>query len=86
MTAYPKRNKSCSKVIVLYSAIDAISRADLMIVAGTSLRVYPASGLIRFFRGKKLVVINKEHLYLDGVVTLEINDPVGKVLSEIDDL
>ena len=83
MTAYPKRNKSCSKVMILYSAIDAISRADLMIVAGTSLRVYPASGLIRFFRGKNLVVINKEPLYLGNYISLEINAPVGEIFKQL---
>ena len=68
---------------VMEAAIDAISRADLLIVAGTSLRVYPASGLIRFFRGKNLVVINKEPLYLSGEDVLEINRPVGQVFKEL---
>ena len=68
---------------VMEAAIDAISRADLLIVAGTSLRVYPASGLIRFFRGKHLVVINKEPLYLSGEDVLEINRPVGQVFKEL---
>ena len=68
---------------VMEAAIDAISRADLLIVAGTSLRVYPASGLIRFFRGKHLVVINKEPLYLSGGDVLEINRPVGRVFKEL---
>lgn len=68
---------------VMEAAIDAINRADLMIVAGTSLRVYPASGLIRFFRGKHLVVINKEPLYLSGADVLEINRPVGQVFKEL---
>ena len=64
-------------------ALEAISSADLMIVAGTSLRVYPASGLIRYFRGKYLVVINKEHLNLEDEVSLEINKPVGSVFKEL---
>lgn len=64
-------------------ALEAISNADLMIVAGTSLRVYPASGLIRYFRGKYLVVINKEHLNLEDEVSLEINKPVGSVFKEL---
>ena len=68
---------------VMEAAIDAISKADLLIVAGTSLRVYPASGLIRFFRGKHLVVINKEPLYLSGGDVLEINRPVGQVFKEL---
>lgn len=68
----------------IYGAINAISKADLLIVAGTSLRVYPASGLIRYFNGKYLVVINKEHLESIYGVTLEINRPVGEVFLEID--
>ncbi len=69
--------------VSLDSAIIALSRADLLIVAGTSLRVYPASGLIRYYRGTKIVIINKDHLYLDEGVTLEINEPVGKTFSKL---
>lgn len=68
---------------VIENAIEAIQKADLLIIAGTSLRVYPASGLIRYFRGTNLVVINKEHLYSDIPITLEINKPVGEVFSKI---
>ena len=69
--------------VSLDSAIIALSRADLLIVAGTSLRVYPASGLIRYYRGTNIVVINKDHLYIDEGVTLEINEPVGKTFSKL---
>ena len=68
---------------VTRDSINAISNADLMIIAGTSLRVYPASGLVNYFRGKYLVVINKEPLSLYEQVTLEINDPVGEVFSKL---
>ena len=68
---------------VLRNSIEAIARADLLIVAGTSLRVYPASGLIQYFRGKHLVVINKEPLYLQNMVSLEINRPVGEVFQNL---
>jgi len=68
---------------VLRAAIRAISEADLMIVAGTSLRVYPASGLVYYFGGKHLVVINKEPLALENSVSLEINAPVGETLKNI---
>ena len=68
---------------VIENAVEAIQKADLLIIAGTSLRVYPASGLIRYFRGTNLVVINKEHLYSDIPITLEINKPVGEVFSKI---
>ncbi len=64
-------------------AVAAISRADLLIVAGTSLRVYPASGLIRFFKGRHLVVINKEPLYLGNAVELELTSPVGEVFGQL---
>ena len=69
--------------VSLDSAIIALSRADLLIVAGTSLRVYPASGLIRYYRGTNIVVINKDHLYIDEGVALEINEPVGKTFSKL---
>ena len=68
---------------VLRNSVEAIARADLLIVAGTSLRVYPASGLIQYFRGKHLVVINKEALYLSNMVSLEINRPVGEVFQKL---
>ena len=67
---------------VLYGAVDAISKADLLIVAGTSLAVYPAAGLIRYFCGDNIVVINKERLHVDGV-SLEITRPVGEVFAEL---
>ena len=69
---------------VLTGSIEAIARADLLIVAGTSLRVYPASGLIQYFRGKHLVVINKEPLYLNNFVSLEINKPVAEIFSQLE--
>ena len=67
---------------VLYGAVDAISKADLLIVAGTSLAVYPAAGLIRYICGDNIVVINKERLHVDGV-SLEITRPVGEVFKEL---
>ena len=68
---------------VLRSSIEAISNADLMIIAGTSLRVYPASGLVYYFKGKHLVVINKEPLNLAEQVSLEINAPVGEIFNQL---
>lgn len=68
---------------VINNALYAISTADLIIVAGTSLSVYPASGLIRYFRGKYIVVINKDHLDINNGVILEINRPVGEVFGEL---
>ena len=63
-------------------AVSAIRRADMLIVGGTSLAVYPAAGLIRYFRGDDLVVINKQPTPADGMATLLVNKPIGKALSE----
>ena len=68
---------------VINDAIYALSHADLLIVAGTSLSVYPASGLIQYYGGKNIVVINKDHLNTSMGVNLEINAPVGKTLEKI---
>ena len=66
-------------------AIEAISSADMMIIGGTSLRVYPAASFINYFHGKHLVVINKEHLncYLRPEQDLEINGKIGEVFSRL---
>ena len=64
-------------------SVRAISNADCMIVAGTSLTVYPAAGLIRYFGGKHLVLINKSQTSLDSMADLVINQPVAQVLSKI---
>lgn len=64
-------------------AVQAIRRADLLIVAGTSLVVYPAAGLIRYYRGDKLVLINLQPTSADGIANLVIHDKVGRVLKEI---
>ncbi len=64
-------------------AIHAISSADMMIVGGTSLVVYPAAGLLRYFRGDKLVLINKGATGMDKQADLLIQEPIGEVLSQI---
>ena len=68
---------------VVNAAIADIRRADLLIVAGTSLVVYPAAGLIRYFRGENLVIVNKTETYADEDCSLVIRDPVGEVFSKI---
>ena len=68
---------------VVSGAIHVISKADLMIVAGTSLTVYPAAGLIRYFRGKHLVLINRDATPMDSQCDLVIHDKVGEVLSAL---
>ncbi len=64
-------------------AIRYISEADTLIIGGTSLVVYPAAGLIRYFRGKNLVVINMSPTQTDSQADLLISDKIGKVLSQI---
>ena len=66
---------------VLGAAVDAIERADCMIVGGTSLVVYPAAGLINYFHGKHLMLINKSATPYDSKADLVINDAIGKVMS-----
>ena len=67
---------------VIRGAVDAIAEADTLIVGGTSLVVYPAAGLIHYFRGKDLILINKTSTQADGEATLVIHDSIGKVLGE----
>lgn len=65
------------------NSTDAIQKADLLIVAGTSLTVQPASGLINFFRGRNLVLINRDLTPYDNKANLVINDSLGKVFSNL---
>lgn len=67
---------------VLKGAMDAISKADTLIIGGTSLVVYPAANLINYFKGKNLVLINKSSTSADYRADLVIHDSIGKVLSE----
>ena len=64
-------------------AVLAISRADVLIVGGTSLVVYPAAGLINYYRGNKLVLINRDPTPYDGQADLVIHDSIGAVLGGI---
>ena len=64
-------------------AIHAIANADMMIVGGTSLVVYPAAGLLDYFNGDKIVLINKGATARDSMADLLIADSIGKVLSQI---
>lgn len=67
---------------VLYGAIQAIEQADMLIVGGTSLVVYPAAGLIDYFHGKHLVLINKSETNRDQMADLVIHDAIGEVLDQ----
>lgn len=68
---------------ILEKSINAIANADLLIVAGTSLAVYPAAGLINYFRGEKLVLINKTPTEKSLKTCLEIYAGLGEVFSKL---
>ena len=68
---------------VIEGAVRAIADAEVLIVGGTSLTVYPAAGLIRYYRGNKLVLINRDETPYDGYANLIFRDPIGKVLGAI---
>lgn len=65
------------------NSIFAIDLADLLIVAGTSLTVYPAAGLIEYYRGKRLVLINRDKTPYDGRADLVIHESLGNVFSQL---
>ena len=67
---------------IIRGAVRAISQADTLIIGGTSLVVYPAAGLIDYFRGKNLILINKSSTSADNKADLVIHDAIGKVLGE----
>lgn len=66
-------------------AVEAIANADLLIVGGTSLVVYPAAGLLRYFKGDKIALINKTATDMDNMADVVIRDNIGKVFSELID-
>ena len=67
----------------LNGAVRAIAAADLLIIGGTSLNVYPAAGLINYYRGGRLVLINKSAVAWDLDAGLVITDPIGEVLDQL---
>ena len=67
----------------LRNSISALRNADMLIIGGTSLVVYPAAGLIDYFQGKYLVLINKQATKADGYADLVIQEPIGEVFSKI---
>jgi NAD-dependent deacetylase len=68
---------------VMNKAIDAIERADLLIIGGTSLNVYPAAGLIHYYRGERLVLVNKSEVARPLSNALVIRDPIGEVFAQL---
>lgn len=67
---------------IINGAVSAISQADTLIIGGTSLIVYPAAGLINYFRGKNLILINKSITLADNKADLVIHDSIGRILDE----
>ena len=80
---------SCNGIIepldedVVTKSIDAIKNCDLLIVGGTSLVVYPAASYIRYFKGKNLVIINKDSTSYDSKADLVIHDKLGNIFSKL---
>lgn len=67
----------------IQGAVQAIADADVLIIGGTSLNVYPAAGLINYYRGSKLVLVNKSAVARDLTAGLVIRDPIGEVFSQL---
>ena len=68
---------------LLQDSVRAISEADLLIIGGTSLNVYPAAGLVDYYRGRRLVLINKSEVARELPDCLVINQPIGQVLDSL---
>ena len=68
---------------VMQESIFQIRQADMLIVAGTSLRVYPAAGLIEHYTGERLVLLNRDATPYDSVADLVINDSLGDIFSKL---
>ena len=68
---------------VIYGSIEALATADTLIIGGTSLNVYPAAGLIKYFKGSNLVIINMSPTQMDSSADLLICDKIGEVLSAV---
>jgi len=68
---------------ILYKSVNYIRNADVLIIGGTSLNVYPAAGLINYYRGNKLVLVNLSQTPYDNEADLVINEKIGEVFSRI---
>ena len=68
---------------ILSGAIRAISEADVLIVGGTSLAVYPAAGLLDYYNGNKLVLVNKTPTARDGIANLVVQGSIGEIFSQL---
>ena len=67
----------------LAGAVSALRRADLLVVGGTSLTVYPAAGLLNYYRGHRLVLINRDETPYDGQADLVFHDSLGSIFSQL---
>ena len=67
----------------IMGSVKAISEADLLIVGGTSLNVYPAAGFLNYFKGEHIVVINKSETFINDIAELVINKKIGETFSEV---
>lgn len=68
---------------VIEAATYAISSADLLIIGGTSLAVYPAANFIRYFKGESIVLINRDETQYDSMATLVFRESIGEVLESV---
>ena len=67
----------------LEAAVRALAEADMLMIGGTSLNVYPAAGLIRYYQGHRLVLLNKSPVARDLAADLVITDPIGETLAQL---
>ena len=74
--------EECLDDDVIEGAVNAIRRADLLIIGGTSMTVYPAAGLVGYFNGSRIAVINRDETGADGDADLVIRHPIAKVLEK----
>lgn len=72
--------------LTIKKSVEAISNADVLIIGGTSLAVYPAAGLIDYFRGNKIVLINKSETSKDSRADIIIQKPIGEVFRQVVEL
>ena len=66
------------------ASVAALRRADLLIIGGTSLAVYPAAGLIQYYGGRRIVLLNRDETPYDYRATLCIREPIGRVLGQVE--
>ena len=71
------------KADIVDKSVEAISNADLLIVAGTSLTVYPAAGLVRYYGGNRMVLINRDATPYDDYANLVLHASLGEVFSQL---